>query len=194
MELQEATRKDKNHHHRNLSLKGKVTVANALLISILQYPTSVSFMPERVVQEYRKITSDFLWDGKRPKIAFTTLIQTVENGGLKLLDLKTRVKVNLLQWARRMTMEVDMNAGMAIRFLLKTNNLKQYLSYRKPQTLLPLGKHKFYQEMLKVWRKYRNFEPVNESTIRKEALWFNNSIGPSSKGIRDTLPGLFWSL
>lgn len=154
-------------NHRNLSLKGKITVSNALLISILQYPTSVSFTPERVLKEYRKITTDFLWNGRKPKIAHNTIIQTVENGGLKLLDLGIRVQVNLLQWVRRVTAEKDMNLGEALRHLLRTTNLKQYLSYRNPPTQIPIGRHKIYQEMLKVWRRFRNFEPDNESTIRK---------------------------
>lgn len=46
--------------HRSLSLKGKVTVANALLISLLQYPSSVTFTPPRVAKEYRQIVSSFL--------------------------------------------------------------------------------------------------------------------------------------
>lgn len=160
-----------------------MTVANALLISILQYPTSVTYTPERVTQVYKKITTDFLWDGKRPKIAHSTLVQTIENGGLKLLDLKIRVEVNLLQWVRRMTTETDMNAGKVLRYLLQTDTLKQYFLYRKPQTSLPAGKCQFYKEMMKACRKYRNFEPEDKSTICKEALWFNGKIGPSTSGI-----------
>lgn len=170
-------------HHRNLSLKGKVTVANSLLISILQYPTSVIYTPDRVTQEYKKIASHFLWDGKKPKIAHTSLIQTVENVGVKLLDLNIRTQVNLLQWARRMVTQPDMNAANALCYLLKTKNLKQYRSYRNLQPLIPPGTHKFYREMLKVSQRYRKFIPENESTIRKEALWYNNRIGPSTKGI-----------
>lgn len=37
--------------------------------------------------------------------------------------------------------------------------------------------------MLRVWSKYRNFEPENESTIRKEALWLNNKVGPGPTGL-----------
>lgn len=166
-----------------MSLKGKVTVANALLISILQYPTSVSFTPDRVIKEYKKIVSDFIWDGKRPKIAHSTLVQTIENGGLKLLDLQIRVDVNILQWVRRMTTGTNTNARKALCHLLQTTDLKQYLLYRNPKTLLPPGKYKFYHKMLRVWRKYRKFEPENEATIHKEALWHNNNIGPGSSGI-----------
>ena len=39
----------------------------------------------------KKIVLDFLWDGKPAKIAYSTLIQSIENGGLKLIDLKSKV-------------------------------------------------------------------------------------------------------
>lgn len=61
--------------------------------------------------------------------------------------------------------------------------MKQYLLYRNPKTPLPKEKYKFYQEMLKVWKKYKKFELEQESTVRKEALWFNQRISPGSSGI-----------
>lgn len=150
-------------NHRSLSIKGKTTVANALLISTLQYPTSVSFTPDRVVKEYKKITTDFLWDGKRPKVAHATLIQTIENGGLKLLDLGIRVEVNLLQWVRRIAGKTETYVGKALNHILRTSSMRDYLRYRNPQIRLPPGKHRFYHEMLKVWKRYRNFELENKS-------------------------------
>lgn len=83
--------------NRRISIKGKVTVANALLVSLLQYPCSVISTPPRVVSEYRGIISSFIWDGKHPKIAYKTLTLPIESGGLKLMDLQTRLKVNQLQ-------------------------------------------------------------------------------------------------
>lgn len=87
--------------NRTLSLKGKVTVINTLLASILQYPTAVIHTPPRVLMEYRKIVLNFLWNGKRAKIAYKTLTLPTERGGLRLMDLESRVEVNLLQWIRR---------------------------------------------------------------------------------------------
>lgn len=87
--------------NRSLSIKGKVTVANALLVSLLQYPTASIHTPLRVLKEYSKILQEFIWDGKRSKIAYKTLILPITQGGLKLIDLDTRIQANMLQWIRR---------------------------------------------------------------------------------------------
>lgn len=42
-------------HHRHLSIKGKITVVNALMVSILQYPCSIVHTPERVFKEYKQM-------------------------------------------------------------------------------------------------------------------------------------------
>lgn len=45
---------------RGLSIKGKITVANSLLVSLLQYPCSIIHTPERVYKEYKQAISAFL--------------------------------------------------------------------------------------------------------------------------------------
>lgn len=94
------------------------------------------------------------------------------------MDLNIRVQVNLLQWVQRIIADLDPNAAKALYHFLQTSHLQQYLAYRKPPTVLSRGKHQFYQEMLRRWNHYRIFEPESESTIRKDALWYNSNIGP----------------
>lgn len=169
--------------HRNLSIKGKITVANALLISILQYQASVTVTPERVFGEYRKIISDFIWDGKKPKIVYSSLTQPIERGGLKLMDLRTRVEVNFLQWAKRMLNKPDMNAASALRHIAGADDVVKFLTYRNPPFNLDRGRFKFYAQLMAVWKKHRNFEPSTETAVRGEPLWFNNRIGPRNSFI-----------
>lgn len=91
--------------HRTLSLKGKVTVINALLISLLQYPCSSIYIPPQVYKEYRKIVSRFIWNSKIAKIAYNTLILPISwfyRGGLNPMDLETRVQSSLLQCPKRL--------------------------------------------------------------------------------------------
>ena len=59
----------KQWSRRKLSLKGKITVINALALSLIVYPASVLITPINVLEEINKILYDFLWDGKKPKIA-----------------------------------------------------------------------------------------------------------------------------
>ena len=73
---------------RNLSLKGKVTVINALALSPLIYLASVIHVPDQVIKEVKNIIVNFIWDGKPAKIAYDVLIQQLQDGGLKLVDME----------------------------------------------------------------------------------------------------------
>lgn len=106
--------------HRMLSLKGKITVANVLLISLLQYPASVTYTSERVAREYKKTISNLIWESRRPKIPYASLIQFIDRGGLKLKDLEIRIKVNLLPWFKPILLSSEMNTARALANVVKT--------------------------------------------------------------------------
>lgn len=54
---------------RGLTLKGKVTVVNVLLMSRFVHTLSVLDMPEWVLKEANSIVLDFLWSGKNVRIS-----------------------------------------------------------------------------------------------------------------------------
>ena len=54
---------------RCLSLAGKVTVFKTLGISKSVYIAFLRTIPTKILDELEKIQNDFLWDGKRPKVA-----------------------------------------------------------------------------------------------------------------------------
>lgn len=56
--------------NRNLSLKGKVTIYNSLMISLLQYLVAYTITPPRVFNEVLKLACSFLWDNKENKVAY----------------------------------------------------------------------------------------------------------------------------
>ena len=92
---------------RYLSLKGKVTVINSLAISPLLYLASVIHVPCRVIQEVKQIVTDFIWNGKPPKIAYNVMIQNIENGGLKLVDFESKVKSLKVGFIKRLLQNKD---------------------------------------------------------------------------------------
>lgn len=61
--------------NRSLSMKGKVVLINSLMLSILQYPSSTTFTPTRVLFEVKRLITDFLLNNSRSKIAYNLLIQ-----------------------------------------------------------------------------------------------------------------------
>lgn len=168
---------------RGLPLKGKITVANSLLVSLLQYPCLIVYTPERVFREYKQMILSFIWNGGKPKISYESITQPIDKGCLKLINLYTRVQVNLLQWVKRIVAQPQMNIAASLRHFLLTDDLRGFFSYRAPKLPSDFQIHRFYSTMISVYNKFHNFEQMSEEAIRKEKLWFNPQVGGANAPI-----------
>ena len=74
-------------YNRGLSLLGKVQVINTLVASLYVYKMMVlPCIPRKTVSTINNIIRDFIWDGKKSKIALNILQNTKKCGGLNLVD------------------------------------------------------------------------------------------------------------
>ena len=87
---------------RGLTLGGRIQVFKSLIFSKLVYASSVQYISGDVVKEICKIQKDFIWRGKRPKIKHSTIIGNFENGGLKDIDIESKLKALKLSWIKRL--------------------------------------------------------------------------------------------
>jgi hypothetical protein len=87
---------------RYLTLKGKIPIVNSLLVSQMLYIASVIHIPLWAIKQYNTLIRNFIWDNKPPKIKYTTLIATIESGGLKLQDLQTKIEANKVMWIKNL--------------------------------------------------------------------------------------------
>ena len=58
---------------------------------------------EMQLKEVSKIQKDFIWRGKRPKIKHSSLIRNFENGGLKDINIESKLKALKLCWIKRLS-------------------------------------------------------------------------------------------
>ena len=113
----------KSWKRRYLSLKGKVTVINSLALAKLLYLTSVIHTPNNVIKELQSLVLDFLWDGKPPKVAYKTLIQPIERGGLKLCDVESKIMSVKVSWVKRLVAKDRIRWKTVPSMFCKTNDL-----------------------------------------------------------------------
>ncbi|MGL4253733.1 MAG: hypothetical protein ACRCR2_06790 [Fusobacteriaceae bacterium] len=66
---------------RDLELKGKVIIANSLMLSKMWYILSVTAMPMWVEKQVKNVVLGFLWNNKPPRIVYAILIGSQEEGG-----------------------------------------------------------------------------------------------------------------
>ena len=169
---------------RNLSLKGKITIINNLALAPLIYVSSIMDTPSKVFKEVKHLITDFLWNGKRPKIAFNTLKQEIDKGGLKLCDFEIKVKALLLSWVKRLTNHVKARWKLLPKYFYNTTSLKSHFSV-KSQKINTLAIPKFYSTIYKYWLELYNREPSNGLQVQRESIWQNMYITSGGKSLND---------
>ena len=88
---------------RSLTLFRKSSVVKTLALPKLLYVCSKSFVPDYFIRKVKNVIQDFIWNGKKPKIKYDTLIGSYFKGGINLPDFKSSIKANRVKWALKIT-------------------------------------------------------------------------------------------
>ena len=172
---------------RNLTLYGKIVIFKSLAISKIIYISHMSSVPSTIINHLVKTHNDFIWDGKKPKIKHSTLIGNYEDGGLRDIDICSKIKALQLSWLKRLH-DNNFHPWKIIPTYLFSKmsvfgkdmffpNLKLDTSgffYKLPM---------FYQNILTFWMEFSCATPITASSILSECIWTNNFIQIGNKVI-----------
>ena len=86
---------------RGLSIYGKVTLIKSLLIKKIVYISSLFPKPEHIIKELNQLLYKFLWKGN-DKVTKASAINNYEEGGIKIIDIKSLIKSLCLSWLKRL--------------------------------------------------------------------------------------------
>ena len=81
-------------NRRILSLEGKIIIFKTLAISKIVYLAFLTVIPNSLIEELQKIQKTFILHFLRPKVSHKTLCNNFENGGLKHVDISSKI-INL---------------------------------------------------------------------------------------------------
>ncbi len=161
---------------RNLSIKGKITILNNLALSPLIYISSVIHTPQRAIDEVNKLIANFIWSGKNAKISRKTLSQSIDNGGLKLCDFKTKVEALTLSWVNRLVNMTNANWKVLPKIFFGNVDMNVYFNAHqkiiKKNDTIPL----YYKNIHNLWNSQIQNDPFDTKDILKESLWLNKHI------------------
>jgi ribonuclease HI len=83
------------------TLHGRKLILQAIVGGHTQFLTKAQGMPANIEKALSKIIRDFTWEeGRSPRIAMKSLYTPIEEGGLNLLDIKTRNDAIDLIWLK----------------------------------------------------------------------------------------------
>ena len=165
---------------RELSLPGKIQIFKTLGISKIQYLASMSHVPDRIIEELKTIQSRFLWNSSTPKIKHSTLIGDYAEGGLKNVDINTKLKALKLTWVRRLS-DDNYHPWKVLpgEYLTLPNgdsvfhrNFESNPFLLRKLNSLPT----FYKDLLRYWSEVSHCDINCAELILSESLWYNTFI------------------
>ena len=170
---------------RNLTLEGKVTVFKALAISKIVHLALITNIPTSTMKELNKIQKEFIWKNKNPKIKHTTLCNNYDNGGLKNIDISSKIISLQCSWIKKLYDNTNPSWKVIPLHLIKTNlgiNFKFHsnldISVQKLKNF-----PNYYKTIFKNWCLHLTSTPALPSAIASQALWYNKNIKIDNKSI-----------
>ena len=163
---------------RNLTIEGKITIFKSLAISKIVHLAFVKHIPKYFIELMDKMQKRFVWNGLNPKIKHTTLCANYECGGLKNVDIFSKIVSLQCSWVKRL---YDENFHQWK--IIPNNFIKNYLGINfRFHSNVSIKKSivqkfpKYYQDIIIAWSKNLSTEPKVPSSILSQFLWFNEYI------------------
>jgi hypothetical protein len=120
--------------------------------------------------------TNFIWSNKPAKIKYTTLIAPINQGGLSLQDLQTKIQAKKITWIKLM---INQHINTPWKSYLQNSiniplheiplqNVKHYNNINI--------KDKFHCETLNTLASLKYTEPQNIDEVYAQPLWQNDKI------------------
>ena len=121
----------------------------------------------------------YLWEGKRPKIAYDRLIRNYHQGGLKLADLESKNTALKAKWIQ-VNHQEDLLLNQLLQQEIKID--KEYLRICNfsVQDIVKITQDTLSRDLLVAWAKVNYHRPSAKSQVLKQVIWYNSHL--KSKG------------
>jgi hypothetical protein len=161
---------------RKLTLKGKVVIVNTLLLSQLLYLGSCVSTPQWVIARYKEIITNFIWNNKPPKVKYTTMIGKIEDGGLNLQDLESKIRATKINWIKKLADENYKAPWKANVEQYFKDSIQEVVKHNCTKEDYPVFTDKFYTEMWHIWAELHHQEPSNLQQVCNQRLCNNSYV------------------
>lgn len=167
---------------RDLTALGKITIIKTFGLAKFMYTSTMIGMPISVQKKINKIIYNFIWKGP-DRIKRTVLCKDLDEGGMKMVDLKFKVKAQSIMWLKRLIMPYDAGWKHILLFYLKRVGGIDVLKCNFNHQHLPTTIPPFYLNALKTWSELSSDEPLNATEACSQRVWNNRFILCGNKSI-----------
>ena len=169
-------------YNRGLSLLGKIQVVNTLVASLFVYKMMVlPTIPDSVVKSLDNLIREFIWDGKKSKIAYNILQGPKELGGQKLVSLKLKDKALKATWPQILASEPEY-AKLVYTIIRCTGIGDDIWRCRLNEKDIRGMKisSEFWRDVLVAWN---SFNIHHDYRIENQLVWYNSDIRIKNKPV-----------
>lgn len=172
---------------RNLTLFGRVTILKTLALSKCNYILQNIPVTKEILTKLETLLFRFLWKDKNDKIKRKQMIQSYENGGVKMIDVRSQLETFQIKWVQRLISPDDASRKSIPRFhfdkygknfCIFKMNLGQVRNLRS--IALPI----FYRNILETWVNNGGGSrdpPKSFIDTRNQLIWGNQFIRHNNK-------------
>ena len=96
---------------RRLTLEGKIVIFKTIAISKIVFQAFITTVPKHILNELKKIQNAFLGNDSSPKIKHENLCNNYKAGGLKNVDIPSKIIALQRSWIRRLYDILFMNGS-----------------------------------------------------------------------------------
>ena len=163
---------------RALTLEGKILIFKTLGISKIVYLSLIIIVPNSILEEIQKIQKSFLWYSSKPKINHKTLCNTFQDGGLKNVDVKSKVIILQCSWVKKLYDGNDHDWKVIPLYLINRYFGKNFRFHSNLSLSVCLTDNfpTFYKQILINWSSYFSSNSEVSSCIQFNYLWYNEHI------------------
>ena len=91
-----------SYTRQSITIEGKILIFKTLAILKVVHLVLVKDVPSSAIAQLEKIQKQFIWKNGNPKLKHTTLCDKYEKGGLKNVDIFSKITSLQCSWVKRL--------------------------------------------------------------------------------------------
>ena len=175
---------------RKLTILGKCCIVNTLVLSKLIYVASLLPLPtDDFVKQINKLIYNFIWNS-RDRIKRNVLINSIEKGGIGIVDVESKLKALKASWVTRIINKNSNIHEIVNSFLVEFNVDIDYLlntsETKSSDFELVKGLPSFYQEVFVCFnacKKNMEYSHISSDSFLQQTIWCNKYVRYKGKAL-----------
>ena len=163
--------------NRYLTPLGRITVIKTHLISQCIHLISTLPRSESFLKELNNILYQFLWNGKPDKIKRTTINLSLNQGGMKMINLFNFEKALKVNWVKRLISQPNSQWCKLLTTLNKSITRIFYFGDQWIHKIIHKIDNTFWRNVLQDWQTLIQIQQKSKNNqLHRQCIWYNSEI------------------